>query len=448
MRRLHCTSRSASTTSAAGASGGGSQAFGVKGAAGKKGGVTVSSSKPVAAWLFGTAGAVAVMVTVGGITRMTKSGLSMTDWKVQGSLPPTTEDEWHAEFKRYKTYPEWQQRRSMTLEEFKHIFFWEYAHRMLGRALGLIYGLPLLYFSGRGRIPHHIRGRVAALLALGGGQGLVGWWMVKSGLENRHEDLASGKEIRVSPYRLAAHLATAFATFSLLVHTGLEALHGPRSSSLPASAQALLEAGLLKHASRLRLGAGGVCFIAFVTAVSGAFVAGNDAGRCYNTFPKMTDDHWLPEEILSLQPLWRNFFENSATVQADHRVLALTTTASALGLLWYARRGAAGGALWAALPKSPRMATGATAALVTGQASLGITTLLNCAPMPLAASHQVGALTVLASSMWASHTLRFADTSLVVSPSSTVTKTPPSKASSTVTAIPTPAAATAEKFSW
>ncbi|CAM9894013.1 unnamed protein product, partial [Discosporangium mesarthrocarpum] len=140
-------------------------------------------SKPVAAWLLGTAGAVAVMVTVGGVTRLTRSGLSMTDWKVQGSLPPMTTAEWEKEFEKYKQFPEWQQRQSMTIDDFKFIFFWEYAHRMLGRALGVIYGVPLLYFGLRGQIPGHIRGKVLALLAMGGGQGLVGWWMVKSGLE-------------------------------------------------------------------------------------------------------------------------------------------------------------------------------------------------------------------------------------------------------------------------
>ncbi|CAN0062368.1 unnamed protein product, partial [Ectocarpus sp. 8 AP-2014] len=338
---------------------------------GGKVGAASSKNRAVAAWLFGTAGAVAVMVTVGGITRMTKSGLSMTDWKVQGSLPPSSEAEWEAEFDRYKAFPEWQQRRSMTLDEFKHIFFWEYAHRMLGRALGVIYGVPLLYFGLRGRIPGHIRGRVAGLFALGGAQGLVGWWMVKSGLEDRSADLAVGKEIRVSPYRLAAHLATAFATFSLLVHTGFQALDGPRTASPSAAdaARRLLDAGVMRQGSNLRVMAMGVCGAAFVTAVSGAFVAGNDAGRCYNCFPKMTEEDWLPEEILAFRPMWRNFFENSATVQADHRALALSTTGAALGMFWYARRGAGGGrgALWAALPAAPRAATTATAGLVTAQ---------------------------------------------------------------------------------
>jgi heme A synthase len=185
------------------------------------------SSRPVATWLFGTAGAVAVMVTVGGVTRLTKSGLAMTDWKLQGSLPPMNQQEWEAEFSRYKQFPEYQQRKSMTLDEFKFIFWWEYGHRMLGRTLGVIYGVPLLYFTARRMIPAHITGKVALLLGLGGTQGLVGWWMVRSGLNLSPQQQ---KEIRVSPYRLATHLGMAFTTFALLVHTGLEALHGPAAA--------------------------------------------------------------------------------------------------------------------------------------------------------------------------------------------------------------------------
>jgi heme a synthase len=164
------------------------------------------------------------MVTVGGVTRLTKSGLAMTDWKLQGSLPPMNQQEWQAEFARYKQFPEYQQRKSMTLDEFKFIFWWEYGHRMLGRTLGVIYGVPLLYFTARRMIPAHITGKVALLLGLGGTQGLVGWWMVRSGLNLSPQQQ---KEIRVSPYRLATHLGMAFTTFALLVHTGLEALHGP-----------------------------------------------------------------------------------------------------------------------------------------------------------------------------------------------------------------------------
>ncbi|RYG59102.1 hypothetical protein EON64_20585, partial [archaeon] len=169
-----------------------------------------SGSRQVGYWLLGMSALVAGMVTVGGVTRLTRSGLSMTDWSLQGKLPPVTEAEWQAEFERYKQFPEWQQRRGMTLAEFKFIFFWEYAHRMLGRGVGVAFVLPALFFLARSSIPRHLHRRLLLLLGLGGTQGLVGWWMVRSGLE---VDPAQHKEIRVSPYRLATHLGLAFTTY-------------------------------------------------------------------------------------------------------------------------------------------------------------------------------------------------------------------------------------------
>eukprot|EP01031_Cornospumella_fuschlensis_P034890 gene34890-42251_t len=175
------------------------------------------------------------MVSVGGITRLTRSGLSMTDWSLQGKLPPLNEEEWLAEFERYKQFPEWQQRRSMTLSEFKFIFFWEYAHRMLGRGIGVAFALPALYFVARGHVPKHLHRRLLLLLGLGGGQGLVGWWMVRSGLE---VDPAQRKEIRVSPYRLAAHLALAFTTYTTLLWTALDAFQfAAQRQALPGPAE-------------------------------------------------------------------------------------------------------------------------------------------------------------------------------------------------------------------
>ncbi|KAG5188010.1 COX15-like protein [Tribonema minus] len=349
------------------------------------------------------------MVTVGGMTRLTRSGLSMTDWKLQGSMPPMNAAEWEAEFNRYKQFPEYQQRRQqgMTVDDFKSIFWWEYGHRMLGRALGVVYGAPLLYFAARGALPPHIRARAAALLVLGGTQGLVGWWMVKSGLQ---EETAAklgegeGAQVRVSPYRLATHLAMAFTTFGLLVHTGLDALRGPGAANEALAAfgkQLLAPAGVLRRATI------GTAALAFVTAMSGAFVAGNDAGHAYNTFPKMTYDRWLPEEILNMQPLWRNFFENTATVQASHRTLAFTTLGAVAATLLAARRGGAG-ALWSALPAEARRAQLAMATVATGQVTLGVATLLLYVPLPLAAAHQAGALALLGTSVWSVHALRFA----------------------------------------
>ncbi|CAM9910018.1 unnamed protein product [Heterosigma akashiwo] len=273
------------------------------------------------------------MVSVGGLTRLTKSGLSMTDWKVQGSLPPQTQDEWEKEFERYKQFPEWQQRKSMTLDEFKYIFYWEWGHRALGRALGLAYCLPLALFAARGRLRPDLRPKLAALLGLGGTQGLVGWWMVRSGLEG--VDPRQRKEIRVSPYRLAAHLGTAFTTGTLLLWTGLEALAAPGAAA--AAARRLLEAGSPEVRPAIALSSEmAEAEAAMYTDVTEAFLAGNDAGCAYNTWPKM-DEEWVPSEILDMKPLWRNFFENTATVQFDHRMLAYSTTA-AIGLTYAAAR--------------------------------------------------------------------------------------------------------------
>ena len=176
------------------------------------------NEKSLSTWMFCLSGLVAGMVTVGGITRLTRSGLSMTDWKLQGSLPPLTLDQWSKEFERYKTFPEWKQRQNMTLDEFKFIYFWEYGHRMMGRFIGLAFVGPFAYFSYKKMIPRSLYPRLGLLFSLGATQGLIGWWMVKSGL---NLDPNQRKEIRVSPYRLATHLSFAFTTYVLLLWTGL-----------------------------------------------------------------------------------------------------------------------------------------------------------------------------------------------------------------------------------
>ena len=184
-------------------------------------------------WLLGCGGMVAGMVTVGGITRLTRSGLSMTDWKLQGSLPPMTAEAWEAEFARWKLSPEGTQRKSLSLDDFKFIYFWEYGHRMLGRTVGVAFGAPALYFAVRGRLSTAAPGlppRVVGLFALGGSQGLIGWWMVRSGLSGEQwaeQQLAKRQEVRVSPYRLATHLGMAFTTYTLLLWTALDVLAPP-----------------------------------------------------------------------------------------------------------------------------------------------------------------------------------------------------------------------------
>jgi heme a synthase len=355
--------------------------------------------KPIAYWLFGVASLVAGMVTVGGITRLTRSGLSMTDWKLQGSLPPMNHEEWLVEFERYKKFPEWQQRKSMTLDEFKYIYFWEYGHRMMGRGIGLAYALPLVYFSARGMVPVSLYPRLGLLFGLGGAQGLVGWWMVKSGLEVDKDRL---KEIRVSPYRLATHLGMAFTTYTAVVWTGLDLID--TKSNVMSTASSFPQQ-FARQAKGLRLAAilnGG---LVATTVISGAYVAGNDAGHAYNSFPKM-GDHWIPPEVFEMKPYWKNFFENSALVQFNHRILALTTLGS-ITYSYYKARYTANGALWRALPSFSRVALNAVAGMSAIQVGLGITTLLLYVPIPLAATHQAGSLVLLTCITCAAHSLKF-----------------------------------------
>jgi len=362
-----------------------------------------SDNRQIAYWLFGMSGLVAGMVTVGGITRLTKSGLSMTDWKLQGSFPPMSKDDWEKEFARYKTFPEWQQRKSMTLGEFKFIYFWEYGHRMMGRFIGIAFAVPFAYFAARGMIPRSLYPRLGLLFSLGGAQGLIGWWMVRSGLE---VDPTQRKEIRVSPYRLATHLGMAFTTYTLLLWTALDLMNPVEKAFNTAKT---MQTQVLKHAVKLRRFAILNGLLVSSAVLSGAFVAGNDAGRAFNSFPDMNGE-WIPSEILEMQPLWRNFFENTATVQFDHRVLAMTTFGSIAAM--YAT--ALSGGHWSALPVFTRQCFTAVSHMSVVQVGLGISTLLLYVPVPLAAVHQAGSLTLLTLITCLVHSLRFSRYSQVV----------------------------------
>lgn len=353
---------------------------------------------PVGKWLMGTAGMVVGMIHVGGVTRLTQSGLSMTTWTPLGSLPPITQDEWEKEFDRYKQFPEWQQRKSMTLDDFKFIYGWEYGHRMLGRVVGLVFVAPWVYFTARGMIPKGYQPRMLGLLAMGGTQGLVGWWMVKSGLgDDRRGD---SKEIRVRPIRLASHLSMAVATYGALCWNAWDVFELPNKNTAEKQV-AQLSKDALRQASRIRTGSIHLTGLAAVTIVSGALVAGNDAGRAFNTFPLM-DEKWIPDDFLELTPWQRNLTENTATVQWNHRVLGVSTAAAALGL--------AGLGLGRPAAITPQVRRGlyAAGAAATGQATLGIVTLLNYVPISLAAAHQLGSVVVFTSGLYLVHSLRYA----------------------------------------
>lgn len=261
----------------------------------------------------------------------------------------------------------------------------EYAHRMWGRALGVMFALPFSYFLRKGYITLHLGVRLSGLFALGGCQGLIGWWMVKSGLEEPQSEYV---EPRVSPYRLAAHLTSAFLIYSGLFWTALSVvMPEPPAESL----------AWVKGAAKVKKLALPVSFVVGITAISGAFVAGNDAGGAYNTFPKMGDT-WIPEDIFDLKPLSRNFFENTALVQLNHRILA-TTTLISLGALWMSTRKVD-------IHPAIRSLIGSTAGMAALQVTLGISTLLSYVPVSLGTAHQAGALTLLTLMLLLNHTVR------------------------------------------
>jgi cytochrome c oxidase assembly protein subunit 15 len=330
--------------------------------------------RAIAAWLIACAAMIFVMVVLGGVTRLTESGLSITEWQpITGILPPLGDAAWQAEFARYREIPQFRLVHSwMTLADFKTIFFWEWLHRLWGRLIGIVFALPLLWFLLRRRIPSGLAPRLVFILALGGAQGLLGWVMVKSGLVDR---------VEVSQYRLVAHLGLAILLYAAIVWTALDLLR-PEASSVSAG---------------LRRAAGGIVALVFVTLLAGGFVAGLHAGLIYNTFPLM-DGRFVPAEYAQLSPFWRNWFENVAAVQFDHRVLALTTLAAVVAF---------GVAAWRRdLSPHARHAVAALLAMAFLQVALGVATLLLVVPIPLAAAHQAGAVLLLTAALAARHALR------------------------------------------
>ncbi|KAJ4980520.1 hypothetical protein NE237_031357 [Protea cynaroides] len=361
------------------------------------------AQKIVGIWLFGSVAWVFSMVVLGGVTRLTRSGLSMTDWKFTGSLPPLSEEEWLIEFEKYKHSPEYKRvNRGMSIQDFKFIYWLEYAHRMWGRALGVMFVLPFTYFLHKGWITFRLGMKLSALFALGGAQGLIGWWMVKSGLE---EPASEYVQPRVSPYRLAVHLTSAFAIYSGLLWTALSVvMPDPPSGTI----------AWVRGAAKVQKLALPVSFLVGVTAISGAFVAGNDAGHAYNTFPKMGDT-WIPDDIFSMKPLIRNFFENTSLVQLDHRILATATLLSIGSLWWTTKR--------LNIHPAVRSLIGSTMGMAALQVTLGISTLLSYVPVSLGTAHQAGALTLLTLMILLTHSVR-RPSMMVIKSLNSVPKTP------------------------
>uniref|UniRef100_A0A3Q4H6B1 Cytochrome c oxidase assembly homolog 15 (yeast) n=1 Tax=Neolamprologus brichardi TaxID=32507 RepID=A0A3Q4H6B1_NEOBR len=343
-----------------------------------------ASNRIVGRWLLGCSGLVVGAIVLGGVTRLTESGLSMVDWHlVREMKPPQSEAEWEAEFSKYQQFPEFKiLNHNMTLPEFKFIFYMEWGHRMWGRLVGLAYILPTIYFWKKGYFTRSMKGKVLGLCGFVFFQGLLGWYMVKSGLEEKPE---SHDIPRVSQYRLSAHLGSALLLYCASMWTGLTLL-------LPA--HRIAETKKLMQLRRFAKGTGGLVFL---TALSGAFVAGLDAGLVYNSFPKMAD-RWIPDDLLAFSPTLKNFFENPTTVQFDHRILGITSLTAITGLYLFSRR--------MMLPKRAKIAISLLAAMAYTQVALGIATLLLYVPTPLAATHQSGSVALLSLAIWVLAELR------------------------------------------
>ena len=315
-------------------------------------------------WLIVMAGLVGVMVLIGGVTRLTGSGLSMVEWRpLMGTVPPLTAAEWDRVYQLYVNSPEYGEfNYGMDLAGFKAIFFWEYIHRLWGRLLGVAFVVPFIWLVIRGRVPNGLGGRLLLLMILGGFQGVIGWWMVKSGLT---------ADATVSQYRLAAHLGMALVIFALLLWTAFDIRYG--RAGFPGG-----------HA-------GGTLLLVALTILAGALVAGMDAGLLYNHYPMMGEG-LVPVEYGEMGRL--DPFENPASAQFHHRWIAALAVLAVITLVVKARR----------QPASRGPATLALL-LVCGQFALGIAVLLHGVPVSLGAMHQIGAVLLLGSVLWTAHRL-------------------------------------------
>lgn len=313
--------------------------------------------RPVRIWLYCIALMVLLMVAVGGVTRLTGSGLSIATWQpISGAIPPLSDAAWQAEFDNYKQIPQYLvDNPDMTMDGFKAIFWPEWGHRLLGRLIGLAFAVPFLVFLVQRRFSWQLAGPLAGLFVAGGLQGVLGWWMVSSGLE---------KLTSVSQYRLAAHLSAALVLFLALIWVARMLEPPARDRAAAATGRAPVVALLL---------------LLFLQIAAGAFVAGLQAGMGYNTWPLM-EGAFIPAGLGAIDPLWRNLFENAMTVQFDHRMIAYFIVIYVGFMLWRQSRAGGFGGVNAWLPR--------LAGLVLLQVGLGITTLITVVPLPLALGHQ------------------------------------------------------------
>lgn len=338
--------------------------------------------RAIRAWLVVLFVMVAAMIALGGATRLTGSGLSITEWRpVTGTLPPASQAEWEAEFAKYQQIPQFREvNAGMDLAGFKRIYWWEWAHRLLGRLIGLVWGAGFLWFLARRAIPPGWTGRLILPGVLGGLQGLVGWWMVHSGV-------ATETLTRVASTRLAVHLGLGFAILGLLAWLAM--LLGRTEAELLRARRA--------GEPRLFSMATGLMHLTFLQILLGALVAGIDAGRQYTGWPRMGGE-WFPAGAFALEPLWRNFLENAGLVQFIHRVVGYLVAVFAV-------------VVWLRARRSPHAVTrgafGVMLAAVAVQLGLGILTVIHAAPLPLALAHQIGAMALFVLILRARHHARF-----------------------------------------
>jgi cytochrome c oxidase assembly protein subunit 15 len=334
----------------------------------------VRNKRAVAVWLLICCALVYAMVVLGGVTRLTGSGLSIVNWDpVMGVLPPLNAQQWQDTFELYQQSPEFQKINShMSVEDFKGIFWLEFFHRLLGRTIGLVFLAPFLFFLMTGKIRRAETPKYLLMFVLGGLQGVLGWYMVKSGLVNNPH---------VSQYRLTAHLLAAFAIYAYMFWVALGLLFpaaGDKPHPLYGRTLALMT-------------------LATITVMSGGFVAGLKAGLAFNTFPLM-NGKWIPDQLFALQPAWSNLFDNLVTVQFNHRVLAITTLAAVIAY-WISARGKS-------MPARLALGVNALLAVTALQVILGISTLVMRVPVHLAATHQAVAVLVFTALLYLCHGFR------------------------------------------
>lgn len=331
-----------------------------------------SDHRQIALWLLTCAAVIFGMILLGGVTRLTNSGLSMVEWKpLVGIIPPLSQADWQELFLKYQQYPEYQKiNMGMTLDEFKPIFMYEYLHRVLGRLIGIIFIIPFVYFYVTKKLSPQLSIRLTIMLILGGCQGVLGWYMVKSGLvDNPH----------VSQYRLTAHLGLAVLIYSFIVWTALDILNANVNQFRNLALPSIMITGLI-----------------FVMILSGGLVAGTRAGYAYSTWPLMGDS-FIPAGLYAMQPAWLSAFEDITTIQFNHRILAYIIALFILGFVVKAFYLKVSGKL--------RTAVISLLVLLVVQISLGVSTLIFYVPISVAATHQVGAVALLTAALFVCHSL-------------------------------------------